>query len=444
MTTDTTRKVHLAAHFPGVNNTTVWAHPDSGSHIEFDSFRRFAQTAERGLFDFFFLAEGLRLREDKGQVDVLDVAGRPNTVTALAALSAVTRHIGLVGTLSTTFNEPYELARQLASVDVLSGGRAAWNAVTTPDSFTGANFRRGGFLAYPDRYRRAVDFIASARELWDAGPRGAVTHSSDFFDFTSPGGVPAPVQGHPVVFQAGDSPAGRDFAAGSAEVVFTLHNGLESGKEFYADLHERLRRFGRSDDSLKIFPGISYFIGDTPEEAQEHRLDIEYQQVSGAGAIAFVERVWNRDLSSYDPDGPLPEVDPVVEDPNNPASQGREVRYNKDAVKTVAAWRELAQAENLSIRDLVVRVTRRAALVGTPAEIAEDLIHRVQNFAADGYILVPPITPGGLDEFVDRVVPELQERGAYPERYEGATLRDNLGLPAARPAADWAAARDNA
>ncbi|SDR81128.1 LLM class flavin-dependent oxidoreductase [Corynebacterium timonense] len=444
MTEDTTRRVHLAAHFPGVNNTTVWAHPDSGSHIEFDSFRRFAQTAERGLFDFFFLAEGLRLREDKGQVDVLDVAGRPNTLTALAALAAVTRRIGLVGTLSTTFNEPYELARQIASVDVLSGGRAAWNAVTTPDSFTGANFRRGGFLDYADRYHRAVDFIASARELWDAGPHGEVRHSTDFFTFSSPGGIPTPVQGHPVVFQAGNSPAGRDFAAGSADVIFTLNNGLEDGQKFYADVHERLRRFGRSDDSLKIYPGISFFIGDTPEQAQEHRLDIEYQQVSGAGAIAFVERVWNRDLSSYDPDGPLPEVDPVVEDPNKPASQGREVRYNQDAPATVAKWRALAEAENLSIRDLVVRVSRRAALVGTPAQIAEDLIHRVQNFAADGYILVPPITPGGLDEFVDRVVPELQERGAYPERYEGTTLRDHLGLPAARPAADWAAARANA
>ncbi len=198
-----TKQIHLAAHFPGVNNTTVWSDPAAGSHIEFDSFRQFAQTAERGKFDFLFLAEGLRLREQNGQIYDLDVVGRPDTFTVLAALAAVTEHLGLAGTINSTFNEPYEVARQFASLDHLSGGRAAWNVVTSWDAFTGENFRRGGFLAQDDRYDRARTFLATANELLDSwhgdeivadkgtgsssppmprGPSGTTTRSS-----TSPG-----------------------------------------------------------------------------------------------------------------------------------------------------------------------------------------------------------------------------------------------------------------
>ena len=163
-----TKQIHLAAHFPGVNNTTVWSDPAAGSHIEFDSFRQLAQTAERGKFDFLFLAEGLRLREQNGLIYDLDVVGRPDTFTILAALAAVTEHIGLTGTINSTFNEPYEVARQFASLDHLSGGRAAWNVVTSWDAFTGENFRRGGYLAQGDRYERARTFLATANELWDS------------------------------------------------------------------------------------------------------------------------------------------------------------------------------------------------------------------------------------------------------------------------------------
>jgi alkanesulfonate monooxygenase SsuD/methylene tetrahydromethanopterin reductase-like flavin-dependent oxidoreductase (luciferase family) len=163
-----TKQIHLAAHFPGVNNTTVWSDPAAGSHIEFGSFRQFAQIAERGKFDFLFLAEGLRLREQNGLIYDLDVVGRPDTFTVLAALAAVTEHIGLAGTISSTFNEPYEVARQFASLDYLSGGRSAWNVVTSCDAFTGENFRRGGYLAQGDRYERARAFLAAATELWDS------------------------------------------------------------------------------------------------------------------------------------------------------------------------------------------------------------------------------------------------------------------------------------
>jgi alkanesulfonate monooxygenase SsuD/methylene tetrahydromethanopterin reductase-like flavin-dependent oxidoreductase (luciferase family) len=168
------KPIHLAAHFPGVNSTTVWTDPQSGSQIEFDSFEHMARTAERGFFDFLFLAEGLRLREHRGQIYDLDVVGRPDTFTVLAALAAVTDRLGLTGTINTTFNEPFEVARQFATLDQLSEGRAGWNIVTSSDAFTGANFRRGSFLDYADRYQRAEEFLSVAREFWDSWASDAV------------------------------------------------------------------------------------------------------------------------------------------------------------------------------------------------------------------------------------------------------------------------------
>src|SRR5271154_3789235 len=168
------KPIHLAAHFPGVNSTTVWTDPESGSQIEFDSFAHMARTAERGFFDFFFLAEGLRLREHRGQIYDLDVVGRPDTFTVLAALAAVTDRLGLTGTVNTTFNEPFEVSRQFATLDQLSDGRAGWNMVTSSDAFTGANFRRGGYLQYADRYVRAEEFITVARQFWDSWDADAV------------------------------------------------------------------------------------------------------------------------------------------------------------------------------------------------------------------------------------------------------------------------------
>ena len=180
------KPIHLAAHFPGVNNTTVWSDPESGSQIEFDSFVHLARTAERGLFDFFFLAEGLRLREHRGRIHDLDVVGRPDTFTVLAALAAVTDRVGLTGTINTTFNEPFEVARQFATLDHLSDGRAGWNMVTSSDAFTGENFRRGGFLDYADRYRRAEEFITVARAFWDSWDDDAVRADADDRDLCGP------------------------------------------------------------------------------------------------------------------------------------------------------------------------------------------------------------------------------------------------------------------
>jgi FMN-dependent oxidoreductase (nitrilotriacetate monooxygenase family) len=441
------RQIHLAAHFPGVNNTTVWSDPEAGSHIEFSSFVKLAQTAERAKFDFFFLAEGLRLREQRGQIHDLDVVGRPDTFTVLAGLAAVTDHIGLSGTINSTFNEPYEVARQFASLDHLSGGRAAWNVVTSWDAFTGENFRRGGFLAQEDRYDRAKEFLHTARELWDSWGEGAViadkesgkfitdAREGDFehhgaqFDISGRFSVPRSPQGHPVIFQAGDSDTGREFAAADADCIFTRHGTIESGQRFYQDVKGRLARYGRSPDDLKILPAATFVLGDTEAEAVERSDQIRRQQVSGPTAILFLEQVWNRDLSGYDPDGPLPDIDPDLS--NESIVQGR-VPVFRDRMDTATKWRQLAGAKSLSIRELMIEVTHPASFVGTPLQVANQIEKAVALCAADGFILVPHVTPTGLDKFADTVVPILQERDRFRTEYQGDTLRDHLALPPAR------------
>jgi FMN-dependent oxidoreductase (nitrilotriacetate monooxygenase family) len=419
------KQIHLAAHFPGVNNTTVWSDPDSDSQTDFSSFVHLAQSAERGKFDFFFLAEGLRLREHRGRIFDLDVVGRPDSLTVLAALAAVTDRVGLAATLNTTFNEPYELARQFATLDHLSNGRAAWNAVTSPDAFTGENFRRAGFLPRDDRYERAAEFIEVARELWDShGTR--FEHHGDQFDIEGAFDAPISPQGYPVMIQAGDSDGGRELAAKHADVIFTRHSGFADGQAFYADVKPRLAKYGRSPDDLKIIPAATAVVGDTDDEAEDLAVHIRTQQVSPQGAIAFVEQLWGRDLAGYDPDGPLPDVDPDVEGGLN-ITRGR-VRHDKDPLAVANKWRAIAEAKQLSMRQLVIEMTARASFVGSPTTVATKINDAVQADAADGYILVPHLTPHGIDRFVDDVVPILQERGVFRADYEGPTLRDHLGL----------------
>jgi FMN-dependent oxidoreductase (nitrilotriacetate monooxygenase family) len=440
---DARRQVHLAAHFPGVNNTTLWSDPRSESQIAFSSFRHFAQNAERGFFDYLFLAEGLRVREHKGRIYEADVAGRPNTLAILAAVAAVTEHIGLVGTLSATFNEPYELARQLATADHLSGGRIGWNIVTTSDAFHGANFRRGAFLDRDQRYVRAAEFLEVADRFWSSwapdavvadkasgrfladGGVGEVEHHGLHLDVTGRATLPGGPQGRPLIVQAGDSAAGRDFAAEHADVIFSLHSEFADAQRLYADVKGRLHGHGRDEDSLKVLPAIGFALGDSRAEAEEKAREIALAQTSGATAIAFLERVWGRDLTEYDPDGPLPPIDP---DPAGAGiTQGR-ANNAADPKATADAWRERAEAERLSIRELVIALTARHGLVGTPAQVAAEIDRFVQERASDGFVIVGHTNPYGLDEFVDTVVPELQERGVYRRSYdEGATLRDLIG-----------------
>ncbi|MFD4690120.1 NtaA/DmoA family FMN-dependent monooxygenase [Streptomyces sp. NPDC058463] len=435
------KQVHLAAQLPGIHNVTVWSDPRSGSQISIDSFIRLAQTVERGKFDFFFLAEGLRLREHKGQVYDLDIAGRPENLTVLSALAAVTTHLGLAATVNATFNEPYEVARRLATLDHLSGGRSAWNVVTSYDAFTGENFRRGGFLDEADRYTRAAEFLSTTRELWNSWADGDLRADAAAGEFVRPGAgrfahhgthfdisgrftTPPGPQGHPVIIQSGESDAGREFAASDADVIFSKHNRLDAARDFYRDVKRRLARYGRTPDELKIMPTANAVIADTDEEAVAYAAEVSRDLVSPQTAIAHLEAVWGRDLSGYDPDGPLPGIEP--EDDAH-FLKGHSV-FRKGRAETARQWRKLAEERNLSIRELVIEVGGRQTFVGSPQTVADAIDHFVQTEGADGFVLVPHLTPGGLDDLVDRVVPLLQEKGVFREDYAGTTLRDHLGL----------------
>ena len=317
------------------------------------------------------------------------------------------------------------MARQFATLDHLSDGRAGWNIVTSSDAFTGENFRRGGFLDHSDRYKRAEEFVTVAREFWDSWAPDAVLadrdsgvyvdptrvrvveHRGPQFDVRGVSTLPRAPQGHPVLLQAGDSADGRAFLAKYADAAFTLHSTLEAGQSYYADVKQQAASYGRDPNRLKVFPAATFVLGDTQAEAAEKARHIRRQQVGPQTAIAMLEQVWQRDLSGYDPDGPLPDVEPA-DDPT--ITQGR-VRHG-DPKAVAAAWRERAEAENLSIRELVIAVTSRQQFVGTPAQVADEIDLHVQADACDGFILVPHLTPHGLDDFVDRVVPLLQERGA--------------------------------
>ncbi|RIJ78786.1 LLM class flavin-dependent oxidoreductase [Nakamurella silvestris] len=438
------KQVHLAAGFPGVNHWTVWSDPRSGSQTDFASFVHLAETAERGKFDFFFLAEGLRLREHLGRLHDLDVAGRPNTLTVLAALAAVTERIGLVGTLSSTFNEPYDLARQLATVDHLSDGRAGWNVVTSSDAFHGANFRRGGYLDKADRYTRAAEFVAASRRLWDSWsadalvgdqPTGAFlsdpdigryTFGGEHFDIAGRFTVPRSPQGHPVLVQAGDSAEGRDFAARTVDVVFSAHAELEPARSFYADVTRRVVAAGRNPDSVLVLPGAGFVLGDSTSDARDRAREVALAQVGPETARAQLEQVWGAELPDLDPDGPVP-APPTSHDTTIRLGQAR---HAIDPLAQARRWYDRATTEGLTVRELVIAETTRHTFVGTAAEVAGQIDHAVQTEAADGYILSGHITPTGLDEFVDTVVPELQDRGVFRTEYEGTTLRDHLGLGA--------------
>lgn len=444
MSTRARKQIILAAYVGGVNEHTLWEHPQAGSQIAFDTFRHVAQTAERGRFDYFFLAEGLALRERAGRVFEHDIAGRPDTLPVLAALAAVTEHIGLVGTLNTTFNEPYELARQVASLDHLSGGRAGWNVVTSWDAFTGQNFRRGGFLSREQRYTRAEEFVSAVRELWDSWADDAIVadkQTGEFLRDATAGGfsrhgeqfdiggrftVPRSPQGQPVIVQAGVSPQGRDFAAANSDLIFSPYSKLPEARDFYDDIKARARAHGRNPDDIKIIPGAGFVLGDSREDAEEKAAHIRDQQLSDRAVQVLFEQLWNRDLSAYDPDGPLPDIDPDPE--AAPIIQGRAF-IHQDRFETVRTWRAIAEEQGLSIRGLAAKVSPRTEFVGTPEQVADALDAFVQADGADGVVIGGHHTPHGIDEFVDRVVPLLQERGSLRTDYTGTTLRENLGLP---------------
>ncbi|MFB8371872.1 NtaA/DmoA family FMN-dependent monooxygenase [Pseudarthrobacter sp. NPDC055928] len=440
-------QLQLGVFFQGVNSGTVWKAEESGSQTDFESFRRIAQTAERGLFAAFFLGEGLRLREHLGRPHALDVAGRPDAQAMLAALASVTSNIGLVATQNTTYNDPADLAHRLSTLDLLSGGRAAWNVVTTDNAWTGANFRRGGYLDHAERYVHAEAFVETAKRIWDAWDDNAIAASGAAESWVSPESIrrvrhegrhytvdvlpklPRSAQHRPVLFQAGDSPEGRDFAARQADVIFSAHPKFEAALDFRRDIVARSLKAGRGANDVKIMPASEFILAATPQEAKDKKAWVRSLQIGPQQALAYLEQFWGRELQSYDPDGPLPEIDPVVEETSETRGSGF---HGAKARQLSDQWRAEAKEKGLSIRQFVSSKTSRvdATFNGSYAEVADRLVDYARTGAVDGFNISPWLIPTGLDDIVNHLVPELQERGIYPTDYAGTTLRENLGLAA--------------
>lgn len=436
-------RIHLGLFFTGVGPQLIWADDRAAPQMEIRTFVELARLLERGLFDAFFLGEGLRVRENRGRVFDLDVAGRPDAITQLSALAGATERIGLVATQNTTYNDPADLARRLASLDLLSDGRAGWNIVTTDNAWTGENFRHGGWLPHERRYERATQFVEAATALWGAWEPDAVVggkswarpgairrveRHTDLVEFSAVPTLPASRQGRPVLFQAGDSEGGRELAARHADVVFSAHTGFEEAAAYATDLRGRLARHGRPAGSLRILPGASVILGDTPEDAADKARWVREEQVTGPRALAFLEQYWGVDLSAYDPDGPLPDIEPS--DAELDPSRGTisiDRRSGKRAL--IESWRTRVAAENLSIRQLALQVSPgRPPFVGTPGQVADEWARYARAGVVDGFNLIPHIVPDSVVDVVEKLVPQLQERGLYPGEYEGTTLREHLGL----------------
>ncbi|MBL8675746.1 MAG: LLM class flavin-dependent oxidoreductase [Rhodospirillales bacterium] len=432
-----TKMLRLGAFMRPVSiHTAAWRYPGAYPDANFNwpHLKRFAQTLERGKFDAFFMADHLAVLNMP--VEALKRSATVTSIdppTLLPALAAVTERLGLIATGSTTFEQPYHLARRFASLDHLSGGRAAWNIVTTSNPDAALNFGLDDHMEHDERYRRAREFYDVVTGLWDSWADDAfirdveagiyfdpakmrvLNHKGKYYSVRGPLNVARPVQGWPVIVQAGASEAGKQLAAETAEVVFAGIGGLADGKRLFADIKGRMAAVGRDRDSLKILPGAFVVVGDTVEEARAKRAHLD-SLVHYDSAIASLSIALGHDASKFDPDGPLPEI------PETNASQsGRE--------RAIA----LAKRDGLTVRQLAQRLGGFAGLsfVGTPATIADQMEEWLREEGSDGFNVMFPYLPAGLDDFVDRVVPELQRRGLFRREYEGRTLRENLGL--ARP-----------
>ena len=429
------RQLRLGAFMRPVSIHTAWwrypgAYPDA--NFNFAHIKRFAQTLERGKFDSFFMADHLALLNMP-----MAALMRSATVTSfdpmalLPALAVVTERLGLIATGSTTFDAPYHVARRFASLDHISNGRAAWNIVTTSNPDAALNFGLEEHVEHDERYRRAREFYDVVTGLWDSWADDAfirdvengvyfdpdrlhvLNHKGRYFSVRGPLNVARPVQGWPVIVQAGASDAGRQLAAETAEMVFAAGGALPDAQRFYADVKGRMDVLGRDRDHLKILPGALVIVGETAEEARakKARLDSLVHPDSG---IASLSIALGHDASQFDLDAPLPEIPET-----NASKSGRE--------RVIAR----ARRDNLTVRQLaqIAGGYGGLAMVGTPRTIADEMEEWLYSDACDGFNIMFPWVPGGLDEFVDQVVPELQRRGLFRREYEGKTLRENLGLP---------------
>ena len=429
------RKLRLGAFMrPTTIHTGGWRYPGAyaDANFNFEHIKSFAQRLEGACFDGFFMADHLAVLNMP--VEALRRSTTPTSFepfTLLSALSMATEHIGLMATGSTTYDEPYHIARRFASLDHISGGRAGWNIVTTSNPDASKNFGKDEHLEHSERYRRAREFYDVVTGLWDSWAEDAfirdqesgifmdpdkmhrLNHEGEFFKVAGPLNIARPVQGWPVIVQAGASEPGRQLAAETAEAVFTSQRDIGAGQAFYTDVKGRMEKMGRNPEYMKIMPGCFVVVGDSVEEAKAKRAKLD-SLVHIESAIASLSITLGCDASQFDLDGPLPEIPE-----SNATKSGRE--------RAVMS----AEKEGLTVRQLAQRLGGYSglAMVGTAGTIADEMEEWLHTRASDGFTIMFPFLPEGLNDVVDKVIPELQRRGLFRTEYEGTTLRENLGLP---------------
>ncbi|MFD0848683.1 LLM class flavin-dependent oxidoreductase [Sphingosinicella xenopeptidilytica] len=427
----TSRKIKLGFILHGVGRTwNDWRHPDKdvNASTSFSFYKQQAQLAEKGKFDFLFVADSLSITE-KSSPHYLN---RIEPITILSSLAAVTDHIGLVGTLTVSYSEPFNVARQFASLDHISGGRAAWNVVTSWLGDTAANFSKAEHPAHNVRYRIAAEYLDVVQGLWDSWEEGAhagdkesgvfvdpeklhrLDHKGEFFQVRGPLNIKRSPQGQPVIFQAGASDDGRNFAAKYAEAIFTHAPTFDDGVAYYSDVKSRAKGFGRNADALYVLPGIAPIVGETDAEAEAKYRELAALESLDTG-FGFLSRTFNdHDFRQYDLDAPFPDVEHIG------------LNSQQSSTKRILAE---VRAEGLTLRQVVERLaTPRGAFVGSPETVANTLQHWFEDGAADGFVVFEPL-PGQLELFVEKVIPILQQRGLFRTEYEGTTFRESLGLP---------------
>ncbi|WP_315370884.1 LLM class flavin-dependent oxidoreductase [Paenibacillus xylanexedens] len=424
------RQLKLGANLNGVGNSiSFWRHPDIpiNASVSLEFYKKQVRIAEKGKFDLLFIADGLFINE-KSNPHFLN---RFEPLTLLSALAGATSHIGLVATLSTSYSEPFTVARQFASLDQLSGGRAGWNVVTSPLEGSALNFGKGEHPNHALRYEIAEEHLNVVKGLWDSWEDDAfvgdkeqgvffdpaklhtLNHKGAHFSVQGPLNVGRSKQGHPVIFQAGSSESGKDLAARSADAVYTGHETLEEAKEFYYDVKARAVAYGRKAEDILIFPGIGPIVGRTAEEAEQKYQEIA-ELVSIDQALNYLGRYFDHyDFSQHALDEPFPEIGEIG---------SNSFRSTTDKIK------QQAREQGLTLRQVALLAsTPRTSFIGTPDQIADRIQEWFEGEAADGFN-VRTVVPNGLEDFVELVVPVLQERGLFRTEYEHETLRENLGL----------------
>ncbi|MET8154061.1 LLM class flavin-dependent oxidoreductase [Actinoplanes sp. NPDC049668] len=431
-------QLHLNAFLMGVgHHEAAWRLPESDPHAEVDveHYKNLARIAERGKLDSLFLADGPVLWDQVGR--------RPSGVleptVLLTALAGATERIGLIATASTTYNEPYNLARRFASLDVISGGRAGWNIVTTANLDAARNFNLDHLPTHRERYERATEFVDVSLKLWDSWDDDVVLadkasgvwgdqekiyppeHNGKHFRVAGALNVPRTPQGHPLLVQAGSSENGRNFAARYAEAIFTAHQTLADAQEFYDDIKRRAAEHGRDPDHVKVLPGIVPLIGATEAEARELEAELS-RLIRAETALPILAELLGVDIADLRLDEELPANLPAEEEIEGAKSR-----------RTLVV--NLGRRERLTVRQIIARMgggRGHLTFAGTPAQVADAIESWYDNGAADGFNIMPPVLPSSLTRFVDEVVPILQERGRFRTEYTGRTLREHYGLP--RPA----------